>query len=104
MKTIPFSHYTGHVNGKRSIEEALAELEREIAVRRRIFDDWTAKGKISWMDGHDRLERMLSALTHLLHYSMMLDAAHEPDNNTATPPESLLSPETLDRTALEPAF
>lgn len=62
----PFSAYTVSENGKRSLEEATSELQREIDVRRRLFDKWTSDGKQSWVEAHDRLERLMTALKHLL--------------------------------------
>jgi hypothetical protein len=61
-----FSDYTATDNGSRHVEESLDELRREIDVRRRLYDRWVAEGRLSWTDAHDRLERMLSALAHLL--------------------------------------
>ena len=62
----PFGEYTVSVNGKRSLEEAVSELQREIDVRRRLYDKWTSDGKQSWVEAHDRLERLMTALKHLL--------------------------------------
>jgi hypothetical protein len=42
-------------------DEALSEIEREIAVRMRCFDRWVADGKLSYIDGRDRLHRLISA-------------------------------------------
>lgn len=87
-----FSNYTARTNGGRSIKEATAEVEREIGVRRKIFDRWVAENKMSWMDAHDRLERMLSALHHLIEYSSELDKAAERNTN----PPSVIATESPD--------
>lgn len=60
------STYTASENGKRTLEEAVSEVQREIDVRRRLYDRWQTEGKLSRVDAHDRLERMLSALRYLL--------------------------------------
>lgn len=104
MKVIPFAEYTVSNRPARSITEALAELDRELTVRRRIYDDWQKKGKLTWMDAHDRLERLLTAVKLLLEYDKQLSAAEAQNNNTAFTDTSLLSPDQLDRASeLEPA-
>lgn len=75
---IAFSKYTPRTNGQRSLEEAISEVQREMEVRKRIYDKWLDGGRDSWVDLHDRMERLLSALTHLLAYSKLLDAQHTP--------------------------
>src|ERR671919_602331 len=76
MKT-QFKDYVPRANGKRSIEEAIAELQREMDVRKRIFDRWVADQKMSWMDAHDRMERHMSALHLLIQYSKQLDIQNQ---------------------------
>jgi len=49
----------------RSVDEALAEIEREAHIRLKCFDKWVAEGRLSWVDAFDRLERLLSAVKHL---------------------------------------
>lgn len=44
-----------------SKDEALSEIEREVAVRQRCFDRWVADGKLSYVDASDRLRRMIAA-------------------------------------------
>lgn len=46
---------------KRSVEEAQAEVERELNVRRKCFGRWVTEGKLSKVDANDRLERLESA-------------------------------------------
>ena len=41
--------------------EAWSELERELAVRGRIFDKWVKEGKLSWADARDRYARLKRA-------------------------------------------
>lgn len=48
-----------------SLEHALAEVERELAVRKRIYDQWCTQGKIAYVDARDRYLRMLRAATAL---------------------------------------
>lgn len=67
--TQQFSSYTPRQNGQRSLKEAIAEVQRELEVRKRLFDKWVAQDKITWMDAHDRMERLMSALTQLIAYS-----------------------------------
>lgn len=57
-----FNEYTASQNGNRSLEEAISELQREVEVRRRIYDRWIQEGRVSRVDAHDRLERLLTAL------------------------------------------
>lgn len=80
MKT-QFKDYTPRQNGLRSIEEAAAEIQREMDVRKRLFDRWVSEGKMSWMDAHDRMERHMSALKHLIAYSNRLDEEARAVNN-----------------------
>lgn len=60
------STYKAASNGTRSLEEAVSEVQREIDVRRRLYDRWIQDGKMSRIDAHDRLERILTALRYLL--------------------------------------
>jgi hypothetical protein len=49
----------------RSIEEALSEVDRELEVRKRIYDGWVTQGKLSRIDAMDRLERLSAAKIYL---------------------------------------
>lgn len=89
MKT-QFKDYVPRVNGKRSIEEAIAEIQREMDVRKRIFDKWVLESKMSWMDAHDRMERLMSALTFLIRHAKALETAENEQNNTSSPPISFI--------------
>lgn len=62
MTNDPISSWRWVDHSARSLEEAIAELEREVGVRCRIFDGWIQAGKLSRVDAWDRMERMLSAL------------------------------------------
>lgn len=73
------SEYTGSVNGKRSLEEAISELGRECDVRRRLYDRWISEGRLSRIEAHDRLERLLTALT-------MLTKMYEPEAQAVSAP------------------
>jgi hypothetical protein len=73
MSKTPFIKYTPRTNGNRSIEEAISEIQREMDVRKRLFDRWASEGRFSWTDGHDRLERHMTALKYLIAYSTLLD-------------------------------
>lgn len=44
-----------------SPEEALAEVQRELEVRNRIYNKWVADGKLSYIDARDRYARMQKA-------------------------------------------
>lgn len=63
-----FTSYTVKANGKRTLEEASSELAREMDVRRRLYDKWVLEGRMSWVDAHDRLERLMTAVAVLVHY------------------------------------
>lgn len=60
------SDYNARENGNRSQEEAVSEIQREIDVRRRLYDRWVSEGRLSRVDAHDRLERLLTGLKILL--------------------------------------
>lgn len=49
----------------RSIEEAHAEVERELQVRTRIYDSWVRDGKMTSVDAQDRYDRLATALEYL---------------------------------------
>ncbi len=59
--------YTAREDGKSTLEEATSEIQREIDVRRRLYDRWILEGRLSRVDAHDRLCRMLTALSYLIH-------------------------------------
>lgn len=44
------------------LEAAISELERELAVRARIYDQWVKDGKLSYTDAKDRYGRLLFAV------------------------------------------
>jgi hypothetical protein len=50
------------VKTKRSVQEALDELEREFNVRARCFPRWIQDGRVSRTDAQDRLDRLGSAI------------------------------------------
>ena len=85
------------------MEEAISELQREMDTRKRIFDNWVATGRCSWVDAHDRMERHLSALSLLIQYSNELDQAAREDNNPALSELSIMSPNALDTAPIEAA-
>lgn len=76
-----FSNYVPRTNGNRSIEEAISELQREMDVRKRLFDKWVHEARMSWVDAHDRLERHMSALKLLIKLSADQDKQQSSDNN-----------------------
>lgn len=65
MTKIPFGNYAGSQTKHRSLDEAASEVGREIDVRRRLYDKWVGEGRLTWVDAHDRLERLLAALQFL---------------------------------------
>lgn len=46
---------------RRTAEEALAEVDRELAVRLKCFPRWVDEGRINAVDGKDRLQRLRQA-------------------------------------------
>lgn len=52
----------GTMEGVRSLEEAISEVDRELKVRNRCYAMWIADGKLSKVDANDRLSRLQSAL------------------------------------------
>jgi hypothetical protein len=75
--------YKASTNGKRTLEEAVAEVQREIEVRRRLYDKWVADCRMSRIDAHDRLERLLTALRYLLACSDDLSVENLPTERAA---------------------
>lgn len=61
---------------QRTSQEALAEVRRELDVRKRCFSRWVDDGKMSEMDAVDRYERMYSALVYLGAYHEQWEEAH----------------------------
>lgn len=86
MTKISFAQYTVSRNGVRDIEEATAELQREMDTRKRIFDKWVLEGRMSWMDAHDRMERLMSAIRLLLAYDKRLSEEHDQQSESNTSP------------------
>lgn len=56
--------YTGP---RRTLEEALSEVERELQVRKRCYDRWVSDGKMGSIDAKDRFARLQAALYYLTH-------------------------------------
>jgi hypothetical protein len=92
----PFHQYTPRSNGNRSLEEATSEIQREMDVRRRLFDRWVSEGKMSWTDANDRMERHMSALKHLIAYSNLLSAELAQVDEPISTPLSLMAQDGLD--------
>lgn len=66
MESKPFSSYVASQTAHRTHEEAVSEVQREMEVRRRLYDKWVSEGKVSRVDAHDRLERIMAALQFLI--------------------------------------
>lgn len=65
MQLTKFAEWRWNQHMNRSLDEALAEVEREAHVRLKCFDRWVEQGKLSWVDAYDRMERLLSAVKHM---------------------------------------
>ena len=50
---------------KRTIQEALDEVYRELMVRKRCFPRWVSDGRVSATDAQDRIDRLASAMEYL---------------------------------------
>jgi hypothetical protein len=74
-----------NTNTERSIEEAIAEIDRELKVRLRCYPNWIKDGRLNPVDAQDRLDRMSAALAFLKQESLkkVLTLPCEPDKNTA---------------------
>src|SRR5262245_26837761 len=72
MNMEPFRNWRWNQHMNRDLDQALAEVEREIHVRVKCFDKWVSEGKLSWMDAFDRMERAISAVKHLRDYQTIL--------------------------------
>ena len=66
--------------GRRSLEEALSELERELQVRLRCYQRWIEDGKLSKTDARDRSERLESAIQLLKYFRDWIAADHARSN------------------------
>lgn len=80
MQRKPFGDYTCNTVKLRDYQQCMDELTREVDVRRRIFDEWVSKGRLSWTDAHDRLERLMTLMAVLVklapeEWDMLLDQA-----------------------------
>lgn len=49
----------------RTLAEAIDEVDRELAVRRRCYDRWVTEGKLSGTEARDRYDRLEAALNFL---------------------------------------
>lgn len=58
---------------KRSLEEAMSEVNRELQVRRRCYGRWIQDGKLSSVEATDRVERLEKALDELEKLSLLRD-------------------------------
>lgn len=61
---------------KRSVQEALDEIAREIGVRERCFPKWIQDTKVSSSDAKDRLQRLIKAAQLI---QVLLDTQAEAD-------------------------
>jgi hypothetical protein len=61
-----FSQYTVSADASSDAKACADELDRELNVRRRVYDRWVAEGKMTWQEGHDRMTRFLGAIKMLL--------------------------------------
>lgn len=96
-----FSQYTPREHGTRDIDEAIAEIQREMDVRKRLFDKWVSECRMSWVDANDRLCRHMSALKHLIAYAQILSEQEQRATPSTTTSNSLLSPVELDSAETE---
>jgi hypothetical protein len=88
--------YTVRVDANSTLEEATSELAREIDVRRRLYDRWISEGRLSRVDAHDRLCRMLTALRYLINATEETPAA-----GTVPTPEIEHTEKVLDSAELD---
>lgn len=48
-----------------TIKEIVAELKRELAMRRRVFPDWVRSGRLKQVDSDQRIALMQAAIERL---------------------------------------
>lgn len=60
----------------RGLDEAIAECQRELDVRKRCFGNWVEQGRLSAVDARDRFDRLLAAIKYLKDYERL---ANEPN-------------------------
>ena len=60
----------------RTLEEAHSEVEREMQVRARCFDNWVRDGKMTSVDARDRFDRLATALEYITAAKTKLGPAH----------------------------
>lgn len=61
-----FSQYVASHDADPSLQACMSELDRELQVRRRVYDRWVAEGKCTWQEAHDRMTRLLGAISFLV--------------------------------------
>ena len=77
-----------HLSRTRSYEEAVAEVERELGVRRRCFDRWVTEGRIDAITAAERYQRLSAAL-------QFMQRPDSQGNGTATQNKSEDTPESV---------
>lgn len=76
LDTLALGHLQADLRDpKRSLEEAMSEVDRELSVRVRCFSRWVADRKLAAMDAKDRLERLVAAF-HFLQTLAHIEAEH----------------------------
>jgi hypothetical protein len=66
------------LNCSSSIQEALDEIRRELAVRSRIYDRWVAEGRQSYTEARDRYCR-LAVAARIVQKALDLQSIPEPE-------------------------
>lgn len=61
-----FSQYVHNQDACESLSACLSEIEREIVVRKRLYDRWVAEGKCTWQEADDRMRRLMGAHMFLM--------------------------------------
>lgn len=60
-----FVNYKPNMHAQTELAQCIDEVEREITVRKRLYDRWVAESKCTWQEAHDRLTRLMGALKFL---------------------------------------
>lgn len=77
-KTMKLGVITANIsNPDRTREAAMLEVDRELKVRFRCFDDWIAAGKLAMGEARDRMECMVKAYQILAAVHSLSDGAFE---------------------------
>lgn len=60
-----FSSYIPAADANPDLQACIDELQRELTVRKRIYDKWLSESRHTWSEGDQRMRAMMGALLFL---------------------------------------